>query len=54
MPEESIDNKKLYPILKDAYDLLALIENQEKQCRKKIRQLEEFKQKLKDKQANMA
>ena len=41
-----MENKKLYPILKDAYDLLVLIENQEKQCRKKIRQLEDYKQKL--------
>ena len=53
MGEEQIENKKLYPILKDAYDLLVLIENQEKQCRKKIKQLEEFKEKLKLKQATV-
>ena len=53
MGEELVDNPKLVPILKDAYDLLVLLEREEAMCMKQIRKLEEEKKKLKDKQLNI-
>ena len=40
MGEEQVDNPKLMPILKDAYDLIVLIERQEEQCNKQIKKLD--------------
>ena len=50
MPEELLENPKLIPILKDAFDLLVLLEREEALCMKQIKKLEEEKRKLKDKQ----
>lgn len=53
MGEELVDNPKLIPILKDAYDLLVLLEREEALCMKQIKRLEEEKKRLKDKQNNL-
>lgn len=53
MGEELVDNPKLIPILKDAYDLLVLLEREEALCMKQIKKLEEEKKRLKDKQNNL-
>lgn len=53
MGEELVDNPKLIPILKDAFDLLVLLEREEAMCMKQIKRLEEEKKKLKDKQNNL-
>ena len=53
MGEELVDNPKLIPILKDAFDLLVLLEREEALCMKQIKRLEEEKKKLKDKQNNL-
>ena len=45
-----MENAKLLPILKDAFDLVVLIEDQEKECHKQIKKLEANKKKLKEKQ----
>ena len=50
MPEELLENPKLIPILKDAFDLLVLLEREEALCMKQLKKLEEEKRKLKDKQ----
>ena len=47
MPNEEIENIKLYPILKEAYDLLAAIENKEVEAKKKIAKLNEERAELK-------
>ena len=53
MGEELVDNPKLIPILKDAYDLLCLLEREEALCMKQIKKLEKEKKMLKDKQNNL-
>jgi len=39
-PEEDYDNKKLLPILKEAFDLITTIEDRKKDMQKKIKRIE--------------
>ena len=54
MPNENIDNIKLAPILKEAYELLVQIENLRTEADKRIKELEKEKTKLREKRENLA
>jgi len=53
MPGENPDKIKLYPILKEAYQLLEKIENIEFDANKQIAKLEKEKKRLKEKQNHL-
>jgi len=46
MPEEDFENKKLLPILRQAFDLITLIENRKKETEAKIKRIERNHTKL--------
>ena len=54
MPNENIDNIKLAPILKEAYDLLVQIEGIRINADKRCKQLEKEKRKLREKREHLA
>ena len=45
--EEDFENKKLVPILKEAFDLITIIENRKKDAEKKIKRIERQQIKIK-------
>lgn len=54
MPNENVENIKLAPILKEAYNLLVKIENIRIDAEKRCRKLEKEKRKLKEKREHLA
>lgn len=47
VPPEDFENKKLFPVLEAAYDLVALVESREAEALKKAAKVEEAREKLK-------
>lgn len=54
MPGENFEHIRLLPILQEAYQLVEMIENQEKLVRKEIRKLEAKKEELIKRQSEAA